>query len=85
MESDATLIEKVKKENDAGSLQILIERHSGIYLEMVNSVIPNNCTFLDKNDLIEDKNYYLSMSQAHNPYGDGFAAARIVEVLQSRI
>ena len=35
--------------------------------------------------LIEDKNYYLSMSQAHNPYGDGFAAARIVEVLQSRI
>ena len=57
MESDATLIEKVKKENDAGSLQILIERHSGIYLEMVNSVIPNNCTFLDKNDLIEDKNY----------------------------
>lgn len=35
--------------------------------------------------LIEDKNYYLSMSQAHNPYGDGFAAARIVEVLQSRV
>jgi RNA polymerase sigma factor (sigma-70 family) len=24
---------------------------------MVNQVIPNNCTFLDKNDLIEDKNY----------------------------
>lgn len=35
--------------------------------------------------LIEDKQYYLSMSQAHNPYGDGFAASRIVEVLQLRI
>jgi RNA polymerase sigma factor (sigma-70 family) len=55
MESDLNLIEKVKKENDTNSLNLLIERHSGIYLEMVNSVIPNNCTFLDKNDLIEDK------------------------------
>jgi RNA polymerase sigma factor (sigma-70 family) len=55
MESDLNLIEKVKKNNDINSLNLLIERHSGIYLEMVNSVIPNNCTFLDKNDLIDDK------------------------------
>ena len=56
MESDISLIEKVQKDNDADSLAELIERHSGIYLDMVHSVIPNNCTFLDKNDLIEDKN-----------------------------
>jgi len=56
MESDLSLIEKVKKEADLNSLNLLIERHSGIYLEMVNSVIPNNCDFLDKNDLIDDKN-----------------------------
>jgi RNA polymerase sigma factor (sigma-70 family) len=56
MESDLSLIEKVKKNADYNSLNTLIERHSGIYLEMVNSVIPNNCDFLDKNDLIDDKN-----------------------------
>ena len=56
MESDISLIEKVKNDADLNSLNILIERHSGIYLDMVNSVIPNNCDFLDKNDIIEDKN-----------------------------
>jgi len=56
MESDILLIEKVKKDADLKSLNLLIERHSGIYLDMVNSVIPNNCDFLDKNDIIDDKN-----------------------------
>lgn len=56
MESDIFLIEKVKREADLNSLNLLIERHSGIYLDMVNSVIPNNCDFLDKNDIIDDKN-----------------------------
>lgn len=56
MENDLSLIEKVKKDADLDSLNTLIERHSGIYLDMVNSVIPNNCDFLDKNDIIDDKN-----------------------------
>jgi DNA-directed RNA polymerase specialized sigma subunit len=56
METDISLIHKVKKDSDQESLNLLIERHSGIYLEMVNSVIPNNCNFLDKNDIIDDKN-----------------------------
>jgi hypothetical protein len=56
METDISLIEKVKKNSDENSLMTLIERHSGIYLDMVHSVIPNNCDFLDKNDIIEDKN-----------------------------
>lgn len=56
MESDISLIEKVKNNSDLNSLNALIERHSGIYLDMVNSVIPNNCDFLDKNDIIDDKN-----------------------------
>lgn len=56
METDISLIHKVKKDSDQESLNLLIERHSGIYLEMVNSVIPNNCDFLDKNDIIDDKN-----------------------------
>lgn len=57
MESDLSLIEKVKNNSDADSLQLLIERHSGIYLNMINSVIPNSCDFLDKDDLIEDKDF----------------------------
>lgn len=56
MESDLSLIKKVKNDGDENSLNELIERHSGIYLDMVNSVIPNDCDFLDKNDLIEEKN-----------------------------
>jgi UDP-N-acetylglucosamine 2-epimerase (non-hydrolysing) len=32
-------------------------------------------------NLLENKGEYLSMSRAHNPYGDGKAAQRIVEVL----
>lgn len=55
MESDISLIERVKQDGDSQSLHLLIERHSGIYLDMVNSVIPNNCDFLDKNDIIDEK------------------------------
>ena len=33
--------------------------------------------------LINEKSYYESMSKAHNPYGDGKAAKRIVEALQN--
>jgi UDP-N-acetylglucosamine 2-epimerase (non-hydrolysing) len=32
-------------------------------------------------ELIENEQSYLKMSKAHNPYGDGMAAERIVEVL----
>ncbi|MEM7568934.1 MAG: UDP-N-acetylglucosamine 2-epimerase, partial [Pseudomonadota bacterium] len=31
--------------------------------------------------LLDDENVYTAMSQAHNPYGDGKAAQRIVEVI----
>jgi UDP-N-acetylglucosamine 2-epimerase (non-hydrolysing) len=34
--------------------------------------------------LLDDEESYQSMSRAHNPYGDGQAARRIREVLQSR-
>lgn len=33
--------------------------------------------------LLDDKKYYLRMSRAHNPYGDGLAASRIVDVLRT--
>lgn len=35
--------------------------------------------------LVEDENYYRSMSQAKNPYGDGTAAAKIIDVLDREL
>lgn len=32
--------------------------------------------------LLDDKDYYLKMSRAHNPYGDGFACKRIIKCLR---
>ena len=31
--------------------------------------------------ILTDEKVYTAMSQAHNPYGDGFAASRITEAL----
>jgi len=33
--------------------------------------------------ILNDEEVYISMSQAHNPYGDGLAASRITEVLSN--
>lgn len=37
--------------------------------------------FEEAQKLIHDKNAYDKMSKAHNPYGDGFACSKIVEIL----
>jgi UDP-N-acetylglucosamine 2-epimerase len=37
----------------------------------------------EANRLLDDEQAYEAMSRAHNPYGDGQAAARIVEVVRS--
>ena len=39
METDLHLINKVKKEKDIDSLKQLIDRHSGIYVDMVNKYL----------------------------------------------
>lgn len=36
-------------------------------------------------ELLDDETAYGAMSKASNPYGDGFASARIAEVLGSRL
>ena len=33
--------------------------------------------------LLDNKKHYQKMSRAHNPYGDGLASKRIVDVLRS--
>jgi len=38
-------------------LNELIERHSGIYLNIVNIYASNDSPFIDKSELIKDKNF----------------------------
>lgn len=56
-ESDLNLIKNIKNDFKANeSLAILIERHSGLYLDIANSIISDNNTIINKRDVLEDKN-----------------------------
>jgi len=57
--SDNYLISNVQEQAKKSSyfLNQIIDRHSGIYIEMVNSYVPDNSSLIDKADLIEDKNF----------------------------
>jgi RNA polymerase sigma factor (sigma-70 family) len=57
MEKDIELIKKIKNTKDEPSLLKLIERHSGIYIDMVNKYIPNSIEGIDKEDIIQEKDY----------------------------
>jgi UDP-N-acetylglucosamine 2-epimerase len=37
----------------------------------------------EANHLLTDDAYYRAMSMAHNPYGDGFASRRIIDILNN--
>lgn len=54
---------------DVGTVKIVGSNHKRI----INAV---SC-------LLDNKKYYQQMSHAHNPYGDGLAASRIVDVLRT--
>ena len=55
---DVDLINNIKKQIDVEeSLVELVNRHSGIYLEMVNSYASPNNPFIDYEELIQDKEY----------------------------
>lgn len=56
--SDQELIDNIQSNKRVeDSLRELIDRHSGIYLDMVNSYASPNNPFIDYNELIEDKEY----------------------------
>ena len=63
--SDIELIESIKDKDTSfartanDSLGELIERHSGIFLEIVNSYIPDTSSLIKKRDLVEEKNFYI--------------------------
>lgn len=57
MDQDILLIEKIKNDNDDSSLKALIDKHSGIYIDTVNKTISNSCTFVDKGEVMQDKDF----------------------------
>ena len=54
---DFELIDKIKSTGDQSSLQELIDKHSGIYVDMVNKYIPNSMEGIHKEDILNEKNY----------------------------
>ena len=56
--SDLDLVKNIKKKvNVNESLQKLIDRHSGIYLDIVNSFLKNCNNSSVKDDIINDKDF----------------------------
>ena len=55
---DIELINNLQSQvNQKESLELLVERHSGIYLDMVNCYASQNNPYIDYNELINDKEY----------------------------
>lgn len=59
MQSDLTLIDKIKDRNDEESLLELIDRHSGIYHTMVNQFLSSPRNTLDKTQAVKEKDYVI--------------------------
>jgi len=58
MSDDLSLIEKIKKDQDESSLKELVARHSGIYTQMVNMTISDQCN-VNKNDILDEKDLFI--------------------------
>ncbi len=57
MEDDINLINQVKSKKDNDSLRELINRHSGIYVDMVNKYMPESIEGNHRQDILDEKNY----------------------------
>ena len=61
------------------------ERPEAIISGTVNRVGTNPSTIVNEvNKLLKDTSLYMSMSQAHNPYGDGKACEKIVNTIKEK-
>ena len=55
---DKDLIEDIRNRVNADeSLKELIDRHTGIYMDIINNYIPNDNKIVNKKELIDDKSY----------------------------
>ena len=56
--TDLELVQGVQEGINADAcLQEIVNRHSGIYIEMVNYFMPQSMPFVNRTDLIDDKEY----------------------------
>jgi len=59
-QSDIKLTENLKNNIEPeASLRELVERHSGIFLDIVNNYVPNNSPTCHKQDIIDELEYYV--------------------------
>tara|TARA_R100001082_G_scaffold107487_1_gene81437 strand:+ start:1329 stop:1901 length:573 start_codon:yes stop_codon:yes gene_type:complete len=59
VQSDLTLIDKIKDRNDEESLLELINRHSGIYHTMINQFLSSPQNSIDKTQAVKEKDYVI--------------------------
>lgn len=57
METDLSLIKKIQEDSDEESLVTLIERHSGIYMTIVDQYAGSQSSVLDRSLIIDDKDF----------------------------
>jgi len=59
-QTDVELTANLKNDIEAeASLQELVDRHSGIFLNIVNNYVPNNSPTCHKQDIIDEIQYYI--------------------------
>ena len=59
--SDQELIDIVQdfKENSSEAMTEIINRHSGIFIEIINHYVPINSPYCDRAEMIDDKDFYI--------------------------
>jgi len=62
MESDLSLINKLKNENDESCLTALIDRHSGIYVYIVDQFTKSRNCPISRDFILQDKDYIIYKS-----------------------
>lgn len=62
MESDLSLINKIQKDNDGSCLEELIQRHSGIYIYIVDKYTKNKSYVTNRDFILDDKDYMIYQS-----------------------
>ena len=56
---DLSLIEKIRDQGDSSCFQEIVNRHSGIYLQMVHSYAPRSIAIDNINDLLDSKESHI--------------------------
>jgi len=60
MIDDNIVIKEIQEEKNVESnLLKLIDRHSGIFIEMVKHYVPQNSEYSNRDDLLSEKNYHI--------------------------